>query len=72
MLVVSEELDELFEVCDRLAVMAGGRLSPVVPTRETSVEKIGVWMSGLWPGSPGSDPASVPINETKVSHVAQA
>ena len=71
-LVVSEELDELFEVCDRLAVMAGGRLSPVVSTRETSVEKIGVWMSGLWPGSPGADPVSAPINETKVSHVAQA
>jgi len=27
-LVVSEELDELFELCDRLHVMARGRLSP--------------------------------------------
>ena len=27
-LVVSEELDELFEICDRLAVIAQGRLSP--------------------------------------------
>ena len=27
-LVVSEELDELFEICDRLAVIARGRLSP--------------------------------------------
>jgi simple sugar transport system ATP-binding protein len=27
-LVVSEELDELFEICDRLHVVAKGRLSP--------------------------------------------
>jgi simple sugar transport system ATP-binding protein len=47
-LVVSEELDELFEICDRIAVIAEGRLSPTVPTRETSVEEIGRWMSGLW------------------------
>ncbi len=29
--VVSEELDELFEVSDRLMVMAQGRLSPSLP-----------------------------------------
>ena len=29
-LVVSEELDELFEICDRLFVIAKGRLSPRV------------------------------------------
>ena len=28
LLVVSEELDELFEICDRLVVIAQGRLSP--------------------------------------------
>jgi ABC-type uncharacterized transport system ATPase subunit len=48
-LVVSEELDELFEICDRIAVIANGRLSPSRPASETSVEDIGVWMSGLWP-----------------------
>ncbi|MBC7618714.1 MAG: ATP-binding cassette domain-containing protein, partial [Candidatus Saccharibacteria bacterium] len=47
-LVVSEELDELFEVCDRLHVIARGRLSPSVPMAQASVEKIGEWMSGLW------------------------
>ncbi|MFT4190236.1 MAG: ABC transporter ATP-binding protein [Comamonas sp.] len=47
-LVVSEELDELFEICDRLHVMAKGRLSPSLPTGEATVEKIGAWMSGLW------------------------
>jgi simple sugar transport system ATP-binding protein len=45
-LVISEELDELFMICDRLAVLADGRLSPLVPTAGTSVNQIGVWMSG--------------------------
>jgi len=48
LLVVSEELDELFEICDRLHVIAKGRLSPSIPTAQASVERIGEWMSGLW------------------------
>jgi ABC-type uncharacterized transport system ATPase subunit len=51
LLVVSDELDELFELCDRIAVISGGRLSPAKPVAETSVEEIGLWMSGLWPAS---------------------
>ncbi len=50
-LVISEELDELFEICDRIAVIANGRLSPTKRTADTSVEEIGVWMSGMWPGA---------------------
>ena len=50
-LVVSEELDELFEVSDRLHVIARGRLSPSVPVADATVEKIGEWMSGLWNSS---------------------
>ncbi len=45
-LVVSEELDELFEICDRLAVIAQGRLSDPKPVRETNAEEIGLLMSG--------------------------
>jgi len=48
-LVVSEELDELFEICDRLLVIAQGRVSPSLPTAKATVEMIGEWMSGLWP-----------------------
>ena len=50
-LVISEELDELFEICDRIAVLANGKLSPAKMTADTSVEEIGVWMSGMWPGA---------------------
>ena len=45
-LVVSEELDELFEICDRLAVIARGQLSRATPTRLTNAGEIGLLMSG--------------------------
>jgi ABC-type uncharacterized transport system ATPase subunit len=47
-LVVSEELDELFEICDRLHVMAKGHLSPSVDRVDATVAQMGEWMSGLW------------------------
>jgi simple sugar transport system ATP-binding protein len=56
-LVVSEELEELFEISDRLVVIAQGRLSPSIPIREATIEQIGAWMSGLWneePAPPGA------------------
>jgi general nucleoside transport system ATP-binding protein len=53
-LVVSEELDELFEICDRLHVIAKGRLSPSINTADATVEKIGEWMSGLWHATAGA------------------
>ena len=48
-LVVSEEIDELFELADRLMVMAGGRLSPAVPAHRLPVDELGRWMAGRWP-----------------------
>jgi ABC-type uncharacterized transport system ATPase subunit len=54
LLVVSEELDELFEISDRLVVMAQGRVSPALRTAEATVEKIGAWMSGLWLAEEGA------------------
>ncbi|MGH8444764.1 MAG: ABC transporter ATP-binding protein [Solimonas sp.] len=45
-LVISEELDELFEISDQLAVLAGGRLSPLREPARTSIAEIGRWMAG--------------------------
>jgi simple sugar transport system ATP-binding protein len=53
-LVLSEELDELFMISDRLAVLADGRLSPAVATASTSVDQIGVWMSGNFAAGPAA------------------
>ena len=47
-LVISEELEELFEISDRIAVIADGRLSPVKQLGDTNIDEIGVWMSGMW------------------------
>ncbi|RZS53118.1 ABC transporter ATP-binding protein [Sphaerotilus mobilis] len=57
LLVVSEELDELFEICDRLVVIAQGRVSPSIPTAQATIERIGEWMSGLWDAK-GAAPAA--------------
>ena len=48
-LVVSEEIDELFELADRLMVMAGGRLSPAVAAHRMPIDELGRWMAGRWP-----------------------
>jgi simple sugar transport system ATP-binding protein len=77
-LVISEELDELFEICDRLAVIAKGRLSPAKRTRETNVEEIGQWMSGLWdagdsaPSGPGAHTDDIQRTSAEATRADQA
>jgi general nucleoside transport system ATP-binding protein len=56
-LVVSEELEELFEISDRLHVIAKGRLSPSIERARATVQLIGEWMSGLWVVQPLREPA---------------
>ena len=50
-LLVSEELDELFELSDALVVISGGRVSPRIACKHATRGLIGEWMSGLWPES---------------------
>ena len=45
-LVISEELDELFSLCDRIAVLTAGRLSPPQPRAQLTVEAVGLLMTG--------------------------
>ncbi|RWF62846.1 ABC transporter ATP-binding protein [Mesorhizobium sp. M4B.F.Ca.ET.190.01.1.1] len=45
-LVISEELEELFELCDSIQVIHQGRLSPPLVTRDTRPEEIGRYMIG--------------------------
>jgi general nucleoside transport system ATP-binding protein len=47
-LVMSDELDELFELCDRLHVIAKGQLSPSLSVCDATPSLVGEWMSGLW------------------------
>jgi simple sugar transport system ATP-binding protein len=52
LLVISEELDELFEISDRMMVIAKGRVSPSIKRSEANINLIGQWMSGLWDSGP--------------------
>src|SRR5579871_6564664 len=45
-LVTSQDLDELAEITDRIAVMFHGRLSEALPTRDATREKLGLLMGG--------------------------
>ncbi|MEM8750838.1 MAG: ABC transporter ATP-binding protein [Pseudomonadota bacterium] len=45
-LLISQDLDEIFEVADRIAVMADGRLSQPEPAGKMTREKIGLLMAG--------------------------
>ena len=57
-LVVSEELDELFDMCDRLYVMARGQLSPPLPREQATTALVGQWMSGLWDSAAPAQPSA--------------
>ena len=45
-IIISQDLDEIFEICDRIAVIADGNLSTLGDIASVSMEEIGVFMSG--------------------------
>jgi simple sugar transport system ATP-binding protein len=45
-LIVSEDIDELYQLADRLIVIAGGRVSPQRQTRELTMAELGRLMAG--------------------------
>ena len=45
-LIISQDLDELFEISDRLAVMNHGRLSLPMPIADATLEHVGMLMGG--------------------------
>lgn len=45
-LLISSDLEEIWEVADRIMVLAGGRLHGPVALTETTVQAVGAWMSG--------------------------
>jgi general nucleoside transport system ATP-binding protein len=44
--LISQDLDEIMQLCDRIAVIAAGRLSPPVPALDLTVAQIGFLMGG--------------------------
>jgi general nucleoside transport system ATP-binding protein len=47
-LVVSEDIDELFTISDRMCALFDGQISPNKPTSDTSIEEVGQWMAGVF------------------------
>ena len=46
-LVISQDLDELMEITDRIGAICGGVVSPLYPTSKMSVEDVGMLMAGV-------------------------
>ena len=59
-LMISQDLDELMLTTDRIAALCAGRLSPLYPTSEVTVQQVGLLMGGevLEAGTAATDTAS--------------
>lgn len=55
-LVISQDLDELFELSDAIAVMHNGELSAPLPIGEATYERVGLLMGGAEPGHAVTEP----------------
>lgn len=56
-LVVSEDIDELYAISDRICAICDGRLSPVANTGDLSITQLGKWMAGDFDGPQANDEA---------------
>jgi len=56
-LVISEDLDELFQICDRLGALCSGRLSPLRATVDTRLSDVGGWMAGQFDAADSQTPS---------------
>lgn len=58
-LVISEDLDELFFISDRLGAICGGQISPIAAKPEVDVAQLGAWMMGSWANKDLSEQAAI-------------
>ncbi|KQU06096.1 ABC transporter ATP-binding protein [Rhizobium sp. Leaf453] len=47
-LLISEDLDEVMALADRIQAIVGGRLSPSIAAEEASARELGLMMAGEW------------------------
>jgi ABC-type uncharacterized transport system ATPase subunit len=60
-LVISEDLDELFQISDRIGALSSGQLSALVPAAQTSQVQVGGWMAGQFDADHSYQPACAPL-----------
>ena len=46
-LLISEDLDEILALCDRIAVLYEGRIVGIVERNQATAEQLGLWMAGV-------------------------
>ncbi|ASP37360.1 ABC transporter [Bacterioplanes sanyensis] len=51
-LVISEDIDELYQISDRIGAICDGRLSPIAASKDVSIEQLGQWMAGQFQAAP--------------------
>lgn len=47
-LLISEDLEEVMALSDRIHAIMGGRLSPAIPTESADARRLGLMMAGEW------------------------
>ena len=57
-IILSEDLDELFEISDRMTALCHGQLAPIKARQDTSVEEVGRWMGGDFSDTPPATESS--------------
>ena len=48
MLLISEDLDEIIGLADRVQAIVKGRLSPAIDANEANAQRLGLMMAGEW------------------------
>jgi simple sugar transport system ATP-binding protein len=56
-LLISEDLDEVIALADRIQAIVGGRLSPPIDADEADARLLGLMMAGEWKEKSGTDHA---------------
>ena len=69
-LVISQDLDEILEIADRIAVISQGRVSEPAPAAALTLETIGLMMGGAHPEQVEAAASIVPVAAREGSHAA--
>jgi len=59
-LVVSEDIDELYQISDRICAICHGDLSPIKNTQDVNIETLGQWMAGQFDADDGNSAEGEP------------
>lgn len=66
-LLVSEDLEELLSLSDRVAVMYEGEVVGVLNQKDAEINKVGLMMTGSLRGEPGCPPETEPLPEPETA-----